>query len=80
MRYTNYYNFTVSSIELLCNEQFTIKPVLKLPPKDSYNNLVNFESLYGIWSLLVVNELITEPRHVRDKLIFFASSKVSPFL
>lgn len=30
---------------LLCIEQQTIKEVLKLPPKDSYNNLVNLESL-----------------------------------
>jgi hypothetical protein len=35
---------TVSSIELLCVEQFIIRLVLKLPPRDSYNKRVSLES------------------------------------
>lgn len=45
-----------------------------LPPKESYNNLVNLESLYGTCLLFPSTKAeITLPRAVKDKLIFIAS-------
>ena len=53
--------------------------VLELPPSDSCNILVSFESLYGIWDLLdSVKDAMTFPKQERDLLMFLASSKVSP--
>ena len=41
--------------------------VLVLPPKESYNNLVSFESLYGIkLVLLSIRALMTLPKVVND--------------
>ena len=59
------------------DEQFTINDVLKRPDKESFSNLVNFESLKGIWSFffLVTNALITFPKQDNEKLIFLVSSK-----
>ena len=61
-------------------EQFTIIEVMKLPVKESFSSLVNFESLNGIWSVLflVVRALMTLPRQERDEFIFFVYSKASP--
>ena len=52
--------------------------VLQFPWSESYNILVNFESLYGICSKPCDNDWTTCPRQDNDELIFFASSKVSP--
>ena len=60
--------------------QLTIKDVMNLPVKESFSNLVNFESLKGIWSdfFRVTKALMTFPKQDREKLIFLVSSKVSP--
>lgn len=50
-----------------------------LPPNDSFSNLVNLESLYGMWDEFLLKLLITLPSIVKDKLIFLASSNASPF-
>lgn len=54
--------------------------VIQLPPRDYCRTLVNLESRYGICSLLdlEIRALITLPRQDKDRLIFFASYKVSP--
>ena len=46
----------------------------------SYKILVNFESLYGIYSFLLaeVKALITFPKQDNDLLIIFASSNYCP--
>lgn len=54
-------------------EQLTMIDVMKLPVRESFSSLVSFESLKGIWSVLlrVVRALITLPRQEREVLIFF---------
>lgn len=53
--------------------------VFVFPPKLSWSNLVNFESLYGIKAPFPCTKLvITLPSAVRDKLIFVASKNRSP--
>lgn len=50
-----------------------------LPPKESYSNLVNLESLYGIcWLLPSTKAEITLPSALKDKLILLASFNLSP--
>jgi len=57
----------------------TINVVLLLPPNDSYNTLVSLLFLYGTKPPLPsVSALITLPKVVNDKLIFFPSSNVYP--
>ena len=69
----------VSALLSIEGLQVMIRQVFALPPRDSYNTLVNFESLYGIWVLFPsVKAVITIPNPVRDLLIIFASSKVYP--
>jgi hypothetical protein len=54
-----------------------IRDVLELPPRDSCNNLVSFESLYGTCDALPsVRALMTPPRAARLLLIFWASVNV----
>ena len=43
-------------------ETITIIVVLQLPPKESSNNLVSFESLYGTWELPEVRAWMQLPR------------------
>ncbi len=64
------------------SEQLTMMEVIKLPVSESLSNLVNLESLKGIWSAfpLVVSALITLPRQESEVLIFFVSSNDSPFV
>ena len=53
--------------------------VFVFPPNESYNNLVNFESLYGICYVFPsTNAEITFPNADNDKLIFVASLSRSP--
>ena len=40
----------VSSIFSKWGDTVAIKTVRVLPPKESYKNLVKYESLYGIWT------------------------------
>ena len=49
-------------------EIMAIIVVLQFPPSESSNNLVNFESLYGIWDLgfLSVRAAMTLPKHESD--------------
>jgi len=50
-----------------------------LPPKESWSNLVNFESLYGICcDFPSTKALITFPKALNDKLIFWAYLSLSP--
>lgn len=50
-----------------------------LPPSESYNNLVSFESLYGICALLPsANVEITLPSADNDKFILAPSLSLSP--
>ena len=66
------------SLKLAGEQQMTIV-VLALPPSDSCNILVNFESRYGICVLLPsANADITLPSADNDLLIFFASSNTVP--
>lgn len=44
-----------------------------LPPSESYNNLVSFESLYGMCPVPSTSALITLPRADSDRLIYVAS-------
>jgi hypothetical protein len=62
--YANLRDEIVSFINCYDEEQFTIIEVKKLPVKESFSNLVSFESLNGIWSVLflVVKALITLPK------------------
>ena len=60
-------------------ETVMMRQVFELPPKDSDNILVSFDSLYGTcYAFLTVKASITLPRAIRLLLIFFASSKVWP--
>lgn len=54
--------------------------VFELPPKESLNKHVSFESLYGMWTpdFPLANTLITIPNVDRDLLIFEASFSLSP--
>jgi len=52
--------------------------VKEFPPKDCDNNLVNFESRYGIKSLPSLKALITRPNVKRDLLILTPSLSVCP--
>ena len=54
--------------------------VFELPPKESLNKHVSFESLYGMWlrGFSLVNALITIPNVVRDLFMFEASFSLSP--
>lgn len=53
--------------------------VFVFPPKESYNNRVNLESLYGICCVFPsTNADITFPNADNDKLIFVASFNLSP--
>lgn len=53
--------------------------VLVLPPKESCNKRVSFESLYGMcWDFPSTNADMTLPRADNDKLILFASFNLSP--
>lgn len=64
-----------------CGEQVTIRVVLEFPPKESFNIFVSLESRYGTWPYffpLYESALITFPKLVRLKFIFFASSKTFP--
>ena len=63
-------------------EQVITRHVYELPPSDSCNILVNFESLYGIndpLDLLSVRAFITFPKADKDLFIILASSRVVPF-
>ena len=64
----NFNDDTVSWIKLSDAEQFTMIDVRKLPVKESFSSLVNFEFLKGICSvlLLVVKALMTLPRQERE--------------
>jgi len=60
-------------------ERAAIITVFVLPPSESYSNLVSLLSLNGIClEFPTTKALITLPRAVRDKLIFLASSSLSP--
>ena len=62
---------TVSDSLNILGLQVIIRDVFELPPKDSYNILVNFESRYGTcYDLPSVKALITQPKAVKDLLIF----------
>ena len=56
--------------------------VLELPPNESFNKNVSFESLYGICLdfpyATSTKELITKPKVVKDLLILVASFNLSP--
>lgn len=53
--------------------------VLVLPPNESWSNLVNLESLYGMCcDLPSTNALITLPSALNDKFIFCAYFNLSP--
>lgn len=58
--------------------------VFVLPPRESWSNLVSFESLYGIWCVLPSTKAdITLPSALKDKLIlvaYFIPSPVAPVL
>ena len=62
----------VYEIWISWGEQVTIKVVLEFPPKESFIILVNFDYLYGTWVILYERLLITLPKLVKDRLIFFA--------
>jgi hypothetical protein len=69
----------VSSICIDDGPIVTINEVLQLPPKLSYNNLVNLESLNGTYDYLTsVSEWMHLPNAERDELIDLASVKRSP--
>lgn len=52
--------------------------VLEFPPKESANNLVSLESLYGIWLEFLTNKFITFIRLVKERFIFIPSCNASP--
>jgi hypothetical protein len=62
------------------SEHVITKHVCELPPSDSCNTQVSFESLYGIWDpdLLSVKALMTLPNADNDLFIILASSNVWP--
>jgi len=67
----------VSSSLNIEGEQVMIREVLELPPRDSCNSLVSFESLYGTCDAFPsVRALITPPSAARLLLIFWASVNV----
>ena len=51
-----------------------------LPPNESHNNLVSFESRNGTWSLFSTSALIHFPNALKDRLIDLDSSNVCPSL
>ncbi len=63
-------------------EILAIINVLEFPPSESLSKKVNLESLYLIWyyfpSVIYTNVFITQPKTVRDLLIFPASLSLSP--
>ncbi len=54
--------------------------VFELPPKESLNKHVSFESLYGMWfrGFSLVNAFMTIPNVVRDLFMLEASLSLSP--
>jgi tellurite resistance protein TehA-like permease len=74
-------NLSVDRVSLslyALREHVITRHVWEFPPKDSYNILVSFESLYGMCppALPSVSALITLPKADRDLLIILASSRV----
>lgn len=67
----------VSSILSIIGDTAAINVVFVFPPSESYNNLVIFESLYGIWVdfLPWAKDDITLPREERERLIVLSSSR-----
>ena len=54
--------------------------VFELPPKESRNRFVSFESLYGMWFLCFseAKAFITIPKVVNDLFMFPAYFSLSP--
>lgn len=69
----NYRVCTDSSMWRNCLLAVQIRVVLEFPPRASFKNSVNFESLNGMWLLPSVRALMTKPSDVRLRLIFCAS-------
>ena len=68
----------------MAGETAAIIIVFVLPPNESCNNLVNLESLYGIWCTFPsTNAEMTFPSALNERLIFvayFIPSPVAPVL
>ena len=69
----------VSSIWDRWRLQVTMRVVLLLPPRDSFNNRVSLESRYGTCGAFFAIALMTLPSVERLALIFFASSRAAPW-
>jgi len=63
----------------LNGDKVIINVVLKFPDNDYFKILVNFEFLYGICLLFLLDkEWITFPNADKERFIFFAYYKVFP--
>ena len=69
----------VSSIWDRWRLQVTMRVVWLLPPRDSFNNRVSFESRYGTCGAFFAMALMTLPSVERLAFIFFASSRADPW-
>lgn len=67
-------------MQLIFEETVAIIAVFVFPPNESWRSLVNFDYLYGGMDFPVAKDPMTFPKVVRDKLIFFNSSKCSTLI
>ena len=80
-RFAKQSELKVSFMKLWQGDIIVIKVVIQLPPSESSNNRVNFESRYGIWDIFPfdsVKAFITLPRADRLLFIFLLSSSCLP--
>jgi hypothetical protein len=83
--YANFNELIVSSRLYILGATLTMICVNVFPPKLSYNNLVNLDSLYGTGSLLFFllfsdRFYMTLPRVVSDWLMLFNSMRCALFI
>ena len=77
-RWPNLRDVTVSASLYKDGEILTIRLVKAFPPKLSWSNRVNFESLYGMWFFPSLRAWITLPKADKLVLILIASFSCLP--